>query len=117
MMTFPQSLFSGQILGDDLISLESHSEYSYIEKQIEFYKNNPMPPVLLEQAFRKDALILPIDSDPLDVLSRRTKALFLFFSTMKKLPKWPSKKTNFTKFLTGSKIRTIKKSGEIYLMN
>ena len=69
---------AGPITGEGLLSIEAHSEYAYIEKQILFYKNNKMPSALVEQTFRNDALILPADSDPLDVLARRTSALLNF---------------------------------------
>ena len=69
-----------------LIDLESEMEYTYIQKQIDFYSKNEMPLALMEQTLHKEALVLPSDKDPLDVLLRRTKTLLNYFQDMENTP-------------------------------
>ncbi len=51
------------------------TEWGRIEKEIAFFRANGIPDRLHAEALNPQALILPDDKDPLDVLLRRTSAL------------------------------------------
>jgi len=50
-------------------------EYQRLAREIEQYQEQGYPERLIEEAFRRDALIMDSDRDPLDVILRRTQAL------------------------------------------
>jgi hypothetical protein len=70
----------------DLVSQETEIEYAYLQKQIEFYEKNDMPPALIEQSLNNQALIHKSDRDPLDILLRRTNALLSHLQNLNGAP-------------------------------
>ena len=74
------------ISSPDITAQESEIEYAYIQQQIKFYHKNNTPAALTNQTFHRQALILPFDKDPLDVVLRRTDALLQHLKTMDNAP-------------------------------
>ena len=70
----------------NIATQEADIEYAYLQKQIDFYKKNNMPPSLIEQTINAQALIHKSDRDPLDVLLRRTDALLSHLQQLNDTP-------------------------------
>ncbi len=64
----------------------SRDEYTRLQQQVDFYRAHDMPARLVVEAQRAQALILPTDRDPLDVVLRRTRALLLHLVRMPRAP-------------------------------
>ena len=54
----------------------ARDEYERLGQLIDFYRSHEMPERLIDEALRRDALVWPTDRDPLDIILRRTRALW-----------------------------------------
>ena len=77
----------------------ARDEYTRLEQLIAFYHAHEMPPRLRNETLRHEALILPTDRDPLDVVLRRTVALTDHLLRMESAPTLASEQVHLSQLM------------------